>query len=48
MSIKLVVVRAFGRHARGDVIEDEAEIERVLGSEHARQVVRVLAAKQEG
>ncbi len=48
MSIKLVVVRAFGTHARGDVIEDEAEIERVLAGEHANLVVRVLAPKQEG
>lgn len=46
MSIKLVVVRAFGAHARGDVIEDESEIGRVLSSEHATCVVRVLAKKE--
>lgn len=43
MSIKLVVVRAFGPHARGDVIFDADEIARVLAGEHAANVVRVLA-----
>jgi hypothetical protein len=47
MSIKLVVARPFGRHARGDVIEDPAEMARVLGSEHRALVVRVLAVKEE-
>ena len=47
MSIKLVVVRAFGRHARGDMIEDAAEVARVLAGEHAAQVVRVLANTEE-
>jgi hypothetical protein len=42
MDIKLVVVRAFGRHARGDVIEDASEVAQVLCSEHSACVVRVL------
>jgi len=48
MSIKLVVVRAFGRHARGDVIDDAGEADQVLRSEHAACVVRVLANGKEG
>lgn len=39
----LVVVRPFGRYARGDVISDSAQIATVLAGEHARYVVRVAA-----
>jgi hypothetical protein len=48
MDIKLVVVRAFGTHARGDVINDAGEIARVLAGEHAACVVRVLASGKGG
>ena len=39
--IYLVVVRPFGPYRVGDVVRDEAEIEGVLGSEHAGHVVRM-------
>ncbi len=48
MNIKLVVVRAFAGHARGDVIEDADEVARVLDGEHAADVVRVLTSGKEG
>ena len=47
MNIMLVVVRAFGRHVRGDVIDEPTEIARVLAGENAMQVVRVLATAKE-
>lgn len=37
----LIVSRAFGDHARGDRIEDQDEVERVLASEHEHHVVRI-------
>ena len=43
MTKSLVVVRPFGRHARGDTITDTGEIAAVLQSEHARSVVCVMA-----
>jgi hypothetical protein len=43
MEIHLVVVRPFGGFSRGDVISDPARITSILGSEHARFVVRVGA-----
>jgi hypothetical protein len=43
MDIKLVVVRAFGRHARGDAIDDAREVAEVLQGAHAASVVRVYA-----
>lgn len=49
MDIKLVVVRDFGAHRRGDVIEDEALISQILADERAACVVRVAAqTSQEG
>ena len=45
--IYLVVVRPFGLYRVGDVVRDEAEIERVLGSEHATHVVRLQAPKED-
>lgn len=42
MDVHLVVVRAFGRHAKGDVVASPAEIEAIEAGEHAGSVVRVL------
>ncbi len=39
----LIVVRPFGRYAKGDAIRDTAEIDRVLCSEHANHLVSVAA-----
>ncbi len=39
----LTVVRDFGAYRRGDHIEDDAEIDRVLASEMAPNVVKVHA-----
>ena len=47
MDIKLGGVRAFGPHARGDVIDDAGEVARVLAGEHAVCVVRVLTSTKE-
>ncbi len=41
MDIKLVVVRPFGTHQRGDVVTDVTEIAEVQAGEHAGCVVRV-------
>jgi len=49
MNVHLVVVRAFGPYAKGEVIADPAAIAAVLGGEQARNVVRVaVPAGQEG
>lgn len=42
MDVHLVVVRAFGPHAKGDVVASPAEIATILAGEHAGNVVRVL------
>ena len=44
--IYLVVVRSFGPYRIGDVVRDEAEIERLLASEHAGHVVRMQPAEE--
>ncbi len=44
--ILLVVVRSFGPYRIGDVVRDEAEVERVLASEHAGHVVRIKPAEE--
>ena len=41
MNFHLVVVQAFGPHAKGDRIADPTEIASVLASDHAASVVRV-------
>ena len=41
MSVHLVVVRAFGPHARGDVISAPGAVAEILAGEHAGCVVRV-------
>ena len=43
MTITLVVVRPFAGLSRGDSITDPGRIGAVLASEHAADVVRVLA-----
>ena len=44
MNIHLVVVQAFGRHAKGDAITDSIEIASTLASEYATHVVRVATS----
>ncbi len=44
--VLLVVVRSFGSYRIGDVVRDEAEVERVLTSEHAGHVVRIQPAEE--
>jgi hypothetical protein len=39
----LTVVRDFAGYSRGDHIEDAAEVARLLKSEHANHVVKVIA-----
>ena len=41
MNIHLVVVQAFGSHAKGDRITDPSEIATVLASDHSGNVVRL-------
>ena len=48
MEMHLVVVRSFDGHNRGDIITDAVRIAQILGSEHARCVVRVAQAKSGG
>lgn len=36
----------FGAYRKGEHIEDHAEVERILGGEHAVHVVRVAADKE--
>ncbi len=45
MAFALVVVRAFGKYRKGEQIDDEAEIAKVLASENAASVVRVQRQK---
>ena len=49
MELHLVVVRAFGPYAKGDVVAEAEAMAGVLAGEHAGCVVRVAApAKREG
>jgi hypothetical protein len=48
MNMHLVVVRPFAGLARGDVVADAARIADILKSEHAHDVVRVVAPAKEG
>jgi len=48
LQFTLIVTRPFGNYRRGDVIENPLTIEQILGSEHARFVVRVAADLQSG
>jgi hypothetical protein len=42
MDMHLVVMRAFGDLARGDIITDAVRITDILNGEHAYSVVRVV------
>lgn len=44
MSMRVVVVRPFGTHGRGDILADASEVKQILTSEHAADVVRVRVA----
>lgn len=46
MEMHLVVVRPFGGFTRGDTVSDDSRISEILQSEHARDVVRVIAPKK--
>ena len=46
MAIKLVVTNTFGDHPKGADITDAAEIQAVLASENAGNVVKVAAAPE--
>lgn len=46
METYLVIVRPFGGLARGDTVSDGSRIAEILQSEHARDVVRVIAPKK--
>ncbi len=46
MEMHLVVVRPFAGLARGAAVTDAAQIAEILQSEHARDVVRVVAPKK--
>jgi hypothetical protein len=48
MDIRLVVVRAFGVRAKGDVVTDADEISKILADERAANVVRVAVPTQGG
>jgi hypothetical protein len=48
MEWKLVVVRPFGTHLKGDVLSDATLIARVLASDNARDVVRVTVSTVKG
>ncbi len=43
MNIHLIVVQAFGPHAKGDRVTDPAEIASILAGEHAGHVIKILA-----
>jgi hypothetical protein len=46
MEMHLVVVRRFAGFASGDAVTDAARIAALLQSEHARDVVRVVAPRR--
>jgi hypothetical protein len=48
MGMHLVVAKPFGGLARGDFVTDAARIQEILGSEHARSVVRVVVPTKHG
>jgi hypothetical protein len=47
MDVHLVVVRAFGPYAKGDVVASPAAVAQILAGEHAGCVVRVTPAQGE-
>jgi hypothetical protein len=48
MDMHLVVVRAFGDLASGDIVTDTLRITEILNSEQARSVVRVVMPANKG
>lgn len=44
MQVRLVVVRPFGSYRKGSVIEDPAEVGKILGSVNASEVVKVAGS----
>lgn len=46
MDIRLVVVRDFGAHTKGDVVSDADEITKSLADERAACVVRVAVTEE--
>lgn len=48
MPFHLVVVRAFGPHAKGDSVTDADAIATILAGENAADVVRVASSTQGG
>lgn len=46
MEMHLVVVRPFAGLTRGDAVIDASRIAEILESEHARDVVRVVATRK--
>jgi hypothetical protein len=44
MELALVVVRTFGAHGVGDMIDEEDAMRKVLSGEHANCVVQVICA----
>jgi len=43
MNVNLVVTRAFGTHAKGDLLTDQATVAAILAGEYASHVVRVMS-----
>lgn len=43
MEMKLLVVRAFGPHTKGDILSDSGDIAKIIAGQHAGDVVRVGA-----
>lgn len=43
MEFRLVTVRPFGAHRKGDVISDPSEVTKILAGEDAGNIVRVAA-----
>ena len=41
MQVRLMVVRAFGAYAKGDVVSDGEAMAAILAGEHAGHVVRI-------
>ena len=48
MQVNLVVVKPFGKLARGDIVTDSVRIAQILNSEHAHSVVRVAVPATKG
>jgi hypothetical protein len=48
MNVEVVVVKPFLGFARGDLISDPLQIDRIMDSEHRGCVVRVMASSPAG